>query len=1003
MFCNEPDSLCENDSAVGVLKNIYGESFISAFINGGSPSAAIPGPTDIAPIILGGLATVAGMLAIVVFFSLIVTTLISSAQDGEAFGKGSAKSVIVFRFLFSIMLLMPTGSQYCIAQIILMGFVLWSNGETNKIYHNIVTASAMSSVGGVVADRIPPNSDPFRLREAGLAHFSQLYCYNLINANYFPTLHPDPSFNGAMAGNAQVIRTLKSESTGISSIYIPADEKAIRASYPVTHELDQAKKGSSVQIINLQDRSGTLNSGAHAVCGSLRVYSSDANSSDYDPEFDPNSMGMTLEEQRDIFKMIAVAGAEIASTKKDLMLLTTGVVSQWLYEQNVNFSFNSGAQMFSDEIKKIDMDKLMDRINKDVVLKSHAELEQIMATYRLKQATENLVGALTARGWTYAGGIKQRIISAQNGLGGNLNLPMVEFTEPQFSRLNVSDEREQLLNVAISMRDGLLKQATATPRFGEDSYLSRLSSQLPEEFSEDMELSDLTREMQSSYGSLFAKIKRGIVSYVLTGEYTQDPQAVLNSNTVQATWLDNDKDVLANIQRTGEFLAVVNGVVTSTHKTIWAKAIVAKGAAKISPFFSKIKTAIGEGVIDFLTHIIDPVVKKLIVYLDVLILYMAVIIPSMPYFFFITGVVAWYIHTLQAMAGLPFWAIMHMIPERSFVGSQTQGYVTVISLFLRPMLTLTGLFFGFILANPILFFITDAFFTMQESLMQNNSGPLGDAWQYVVEFFTFSNWLIVYCTLVLQICYMIFGLAGTLPDTVLRWLGSGLHAGGWGETQAQDALGGGAKAAQGGNDAVKRLKEAEDEAKRNKPGNDPRNNGGEPGGNDGGNGGNLASPYQPGIDDARAQKEHAQNAHGTIGSNPTPVPGSKQSFNTTQGTTPTFTPKANVGNQFLAMGGVTSQAGNPMDNKSLFKANKTQGQGGKLFHIAKETAIGFATAGKMGAVAGFTAGVITSPDAIQKPTPQSSNHYAGFGGKPTNAKTTINLGGFSNLPPAKKS
>lgn len=111
LFCLDTDPKCENDAAVNVLSNIFGSKFIEGFVSSGNPAAALPDPTDIAPILMGGMGMVACMLAVVVFVGLTLTALITSAQDGEAFGKGSAKSIIFARFIFSILMLLPTNSR----------------------------------------------------------------------------------------------------------------------------------------------------------------------------------------------------------------------------------------------------------------------------------------------------------------------------------------------------------------------------------------------------------------------------------------------------------------------------------------------------------------------------------------------------------------------------------------------------------------------------------------------------------------------------------------------------------------------------------------------------------------------------------------------------------------------------------------------------------------------------------------------------------------------------
>jgi hypothetical protein len=57
-----------------------------------------------------------------------------------------------------------------------------------------------------------------------------------------------------------------------------------------------------------------------------------------------------------------------------------------------------------------------------------------------------------------------------------------------------------------------------------------------------------------------------------------------------------------------------------------------------------------------------------------------------------------------------------MIPERTFVGSQTQGYVTVLTLFMRPIFIIVGFWMAEIIIGPALVTLTDMFFSYQGAM-----------------------------------------------------------------------------------------------------------------------------------------------------------------------------------------------------------------------------------------------------------------------------------------------
>ncbi|MDC5278267.1 DotA/TraY family protein, partial [Acinetobacter baumannii] len=151
-------------------------------------------------------------------------------------------------------------------------------------------------------------------------------------------------------------------------------------------------------------------------------------------------------------------------------------------------------------------------------------------------------------------------------------------------------------------------------------------------------------------------------------------------------------------------------------------------------------------------------------------IYMAVIIPTLPFVFFFFAVIGWVIHIIQAMVGLLLWSIMHMIPERSFVGSQTQGYLTVVALFFRPMLSLMGFFLAFVISDPLLTFTTDNFFMIMGAVQFTSYTLIAALWQ----FFLLMAWVFLYCTILLPVMFLIFGLPSSLAESVLAWLGTHL-------------------------------------------------------------------------------------------------------------------------------------------------------------------------------------------------------------------------------------
>lgn len=149
----------------------------------------------------------------------------------------------------------------------------------------------------------------------------------------------------------------------------------------------------------------------------------------------------------------------------------------------------------------------------------------------------------------------------------------------------------------------------------------------------------------------------------------------------------------------------------------------------------------------------------------------SVVLPSMPYILFLIVVAGWVLGVLQTVMVVPLWALLHMTPERTFVGSQSQGYLLLLSLFVRPSLALIGLYMGILVSDPIINFVVSSFFAIRSMVDGANLWP---CFQHLVYLGTFMWWLIVLSYVLLAVLYMCFALPQMLPGTVLSWIGGGI-------------------------------------------------------------------------------------------------------------------------------------------------------------------------------------------------------------------------------------
>jgi conjugal transfer/type IV secretion protein DotA/TraY len=305
-------------------------------------------------------------------------------------------------------------------------------------------------------------------------------------------------------------------------------------------------------------------------------------------------------------------------------------------------------------------------------------------------------------------------------------------TNPDLQRMNregVSSEKEKVMyNVLVRQMDMAINDYMKTPTVVTNLSTSDMENLIPEDLtSEDVSYKRIAADVEDANTTLVMKTMRVFIDTFVGSSAT------------------NNVDAITRMQTTGNVLHIV---LTQLDGAISGLRIgLTVGGATGAVFSDNIGTAaqIAIGLVDYLSEKL----AKIMVMGKLVAIYMAIIIPTLPYVFFLMAVIGWVLHILQAMTGLILWSIMHMIPDRTFVGSQMQGYLTVIALFFRPMLSLMGFYLAFMLSDPIITFTTDVFFTIMGATQFTSNGFIAA----LSQFFFLMAWVILYCTILLPIIF----------------------------------------------------------------------------------------------------------------------------------------------------------------------------------------------------------------------------------------------------------
>lgn len=427
--------------------------------------------------------------------------------------------------------------------------------------------------------------------------------------------------------------------------------------------------------------------------------------------------------------------------------------------------------------------------------------------------------SLTKEGWSMAGGFYQRVGMMRTRMAHLTSEPVAKATAPSMSGLPDDSRAKQLRSSVQTAVSAFVTSAEETDTDYEPTKTINpedVASFLPKDTDSDFNVTAIHENIGSK------------ISLIINNW--------MKSITDTAIGSGGNEDAVTRMKMTGDQIA-------SFRMGLWvAKGLLlntATGVRLLAGLANSVKV-VGTGVDgtgmttplwDWILAVPVKILDDMAEYASILAFYFGVLLPSLPYTIFMITVVGWILAVFQSVIAAPLWAIMHMRPSQTFVGSDSQGYLLLLSLFVRPALAVMGLFAAMLIADPVVDYIAKAFFAMRGDVVAST-----DLWGALASFYSFFWWFSVFGTVLLPVLYMIYGLPQVLPDAVLKWLGAGLDD--MGSGKAIGGMQGGASGAMAAGTAGKISKSSGqtqgmiDRAKARSEG-----GGGKAGGGDGGGGG----------------------------------------------------------------------------------------------------------------------------------------------------------------------
>ena len=184
------------------------------------------------------------------------------------------------------------------------------------------------------------------------------------------------------------------------------------------------------------------------------------------------------------------------------------------------------------------------------------------------------------------------------------------------------------------------------------------------------------------------------------------------------------------------------------------------------------------------------------------------IIPILPFVFFFFAVAGWVKGLFEAMVGVPLWSLAHLrIDGEGLPGeAASNGYFLILEIFIRPILIV----FGLIAAMLVFGMQTRILQVIWDLVVDNVGGAAGDINVSATvdvydsegnvtsssdEYFSISRgkidqlfFTILYTIIVYMMATASFKLIDMIPDSIMRWAGSGVSSFGDADKNPSDGL-----------------------------------------------------------------------------------------------------------------------------------------------------------------------------------------------------------------------
>lgn len=145
---------------------------------------------------------------------------------------------------------------------------------------------------------------------------------------------------------------------------------------------------------------------------------------------------------------------------------------------------------------------------------------------------------------------------------------------------------------------------------------------------------------------------------------------------------------------------------------------------------------------------------------------LAYFIPMQPFLYFMFAVIEWMISVLEAVIGMPLWALSFISLEGDFLGKGMNGVKMIFELVLRPTIIVFSLLASVLIFTASIQFVNDSFSLFLGAYNNATSGSMGPLAGAIGGF----AMMLIYMFLIYSLATSCFKLIDAIPNEFGRWL-----------------------------------------------------------------------------------------------------------------------------------------------------------------------------------------------------------------------------------------